>query len=114
KPITIYGDGQQTRSFCYIDDLIKGIMLIINKGKKGEVYNLGSSKEIRIITLAKMIKKLTNSSSKLEFKPLPIDDPKKRKPDLEKIKKAVNWKPEILLGQGLQKTIEYFKLMING
>lgn len=108
RPITIYGKGKQTRSFCYIDDLIKGIMLIINKGKKGEVYNLGSSKEIQIIALAKMIKKLTDSSSKLEFKSLPIDDPKKRKPDLGKIKKAVNWRPEILLGQGLQKTIKYF------
>ena len=108
KPITIYGRGEQTRSFCFIDDLIKGIILIINKANAGEVFNLGSNKEIQIITLAKMIKKLTNSSSRLEFKPLPTDDPKKRKPDLEKIKKAVNWKPEILIGQGLQKTIKYF------
>lgn len=110
KPITIYGDGQQTRSFCHIDDLIKGIILILNKAEPYEVFNLGSNREIKITDLAKLIKKLTNSSSKFIFKPLPPDDPEKRKPDLSKTKNLLGWQPEVPLEKGLKKTIGYFSL----
>lgn len=107
-PITIYGKGKQTRSFCYIDDLIKGITLIINNAKPYDVFNLGNDQEITIIELAKLIKELTSSKSKLSYKLLPLDDPQKRKPDLEKIKKQLSWHPEINLKDGLLKTIDYF------
>lgn len=109
KPITIYGDGQQTRSFCYIDDLVKGIMLIVKKAKPYEVFNLGSDQETKIIDLAKIIKQLTGSDSCFTFKPLPIDDPEKRRPDLEKIKKTLGWQSQTNLKEGLKKTITYFK-----
>lgn len=109
KPVTIYGKGNQTRSFCYIDDLVKGILLITDKAKPYDVFNLGSDKEIKIIELAKIIKKLTNSRSEFTFEPLPVDDPEKRKPGLEKIKKELGWQPETNLQEGLKKTIDFFK-----
>jgi len=109
QPLTIHGKGQQTRSFCYIDDLIKGIIKIVDKGKSCEVYNLGNDQELTILKLAEKIKQLTQSKSRLVFKPLPLDDPEKRKPDLSKIKKELHWQPETSLEEGLKKTISYFK-----
>ncbi len=110
KPITVYGDGQQTRSCCYIDDLINGLIKIgKTKNLKGEVINLGNSDERKIIDIAYLIKKLTNSKSKIIFKPLPEDDPKSRLPDISKAKKIINWQPKITLEEGLIKTINYFK-----
>jgi len=113
KPITIYGDGSQTRSFCYIDDFVKGIFTLLNKAQPYQAYNLGNDQEIKIIDLAKLIKKLTDSSSKLVYRPLPKDDPLKRQPALKKIK-ALNWQPETNLTQGLKKTIDYFKRSNHG
>jgi len=113
KPITIFGSGKQTRSFCYINDLIQAISAIINKAANYEVFNAGNNKEIQIIKLAELIKKLTHSSSKIIFKPLPIDDPLRRKPDLTKIKKELAWQPSINLKKGLEETILYFKEMVN-
>lgn len=109
QPLTIYGKGQQTRSFCYIDDLVKGIMLIIEKAKPGSIFNLGNNQEIQISYLANLIKKLTNSNSKIVYKTLPLDDPEKRKPDLNKIKKELSWQPVINIKEGLKKTINWFK-----
>lgn len=110
KPITIYGDGTQTRSFCYVDDLINGIIKMMHTDKEitGPI-NLGNSKEFMLLELADMILELTKSKSKIVFKKLPLDDPKKRRPDITLAKKLLNWEPEILLQLGLKKTIAYFE-----
>ncbi len=108
KPITVYGDGTQTRSFCYISDLVEGIYKILFKDIN-EPINLGNPEEIKIIDFAYIIKKLTNSKSKIVFKPLPEDDPKQRKPDITKAIKLLNWKPKVSLEKGLKLTIDYFK-----
>lgn len=113
KPITIYGNGQQTRSFCYIEDLIEGIIKFMssNKNLTGPI-NLGNPKETKIIDLANKIKDLTNSRSKIVYKKLPSDDPKKRKPNILLAKKKLDWEPKITLKKGLLSTIDYFKLLI--
>lgn len=110
KEITIYGDGKQTRSFCYVDDLIEGMMRMMN-GPDDFVgpINLGTSDEFSILDLAKMIIKLTGSQSKVIFKPLPQDDPLQRKPDITLAKQRLDWEPKLSLEEGLKKTIEYFR-----
>ncbi len=110
KPITIYGKGSQTRSFCYVDDLVKGIYKMMNTGNRvtGPV-NLGNPNEFTILQLAKQIIKLTNSKSKIVFKSLPQDDPKQRRPNINLAKQILNWKPEIELKEGLEKAIPYFQ-----
>src|SRR3990167_8965396 len=108
-PITIYGDGKQTRSFCYIDDQIAGQILAMEKGTAGEVFNIGNDEEITILEFAKIIQRLARSKSKIIFsQELPEDDPRQRKPDIKKAKKNLNWKPRISLEEGLLKTIKYF------
>ena len=109
KDITIYGDGSQTRSFCYVDDLIEAIIKLMNteKGFTGPV-NLGNPCEFSILELAEIIINLTNSKSKLIFKDLPKDDPKQRQPDITLAKDKLNWEPKIQLKEGLPKTIKYF------
>ena len=110
KPITIFGDGTQTRSFCYVTDQIEGLLkLAFSERAKGEVVNIGSDKEITILELAKLIRELTNSSSEIEFHPLPKDDPPRRKPDISKVKGILGWKPKMKLEEGLKRTIEWFE-----
>lgn len=110
EDITIFGDGSQTRSFIYIVDEIEGILKIVYKDEaNGEVINLGNNKEYTILELANIIKDLTNSNSKIVFKPLPIDDPVRRCPDIAKAKKILNWEPTTSLEDGLKKTIAWFK-----
>jgi len=109
EPITVYGDGNQTRSFCYVSDTVEGIYKAMMIGKKGEVYNIGHEEEYKILDLAKIIKNLTNSNSKIVFKSLPADDPKIRKPDISKARMYLNWEPKVKLEEGLKKTIEYYK-----
>lgn len=110
EPVTIYGKGSQTRSFCYVDDLIKGIVKMMGKPDiMGEIINLGNPDEYSILEIAKVIIKLTSSKSKIIFKPLPQDDPTRRQPDISKAKKLLGWEPKISLKEGLLKTIEYFK-----
>ena len=111
KDITIYGDGSQTRSFCYVDDLVEGITKMMNSREDfvGPV-NLGNPNEFTILELAKKIIKLTNSKSKIIYKPLPEDDPKRRKPNIELAKKELKWEPKIQLKEGLKKTINYFTI----
>jgi len=115
KPITIFGDGSQTRSLCYVDDLVEGLIkLMFKKNTKGEVINLGNPEEHTVLEYATIIKKLTGSESKITFKkPLPQDDPKKRKPDIEKAKKIIDWQPKTPLEEGLKKTVNYFKLKLK-
>lgn len=110
KPITIYGDGTQTRSFCYITDTIVGLMLLtLSEKAKGEVVNVGNPQEVTILQLAKKIKELTKSMSPLTFHPLPQDDPKRRCPDTDKMEKLLEWKPKISLEAGLKRTITWFQ-----
>jgi dTDP-glucose 4,6-dehydratase len=110
EPITIYGDGTQTRSFCYIDDLIEGIFkTAIMENIDGEVFNLGNTEEHKIKDFAQIIKSLTNSKSLIIFKSLPQDDPTRRCPDIYLVKEKLHWEPKIGLEEGLGKVIEYFK-----
>ncbi len=110
KPITIYGDGSQTRSFCYIDDMVEGLMLAMFSDKtKGEVINLGNPDERKISELATIIKDITSSQSDIVFEDLPEDDPKIRKPDISKAEKLLDWSPKVGIEQGVRKTVEYFK-----
>ena len=110
KPITIFGDGTQTRSFCYVTDQVEGLLkLAFSERAEGEVVNIGSDSEITILELAKLIKELTKSSSEIEFHPLPKDDPMRRKPDISKAKKLLGWKPKVELEEGLRMMIEWFK-----
>ena len=108
KPLTVYGEGKQTRSFCYIDDLIRGILALTETDYQ-QPLNLGNPQEFKIIDLARKIISLTQSSSPIRFFPLPEDDPKKRKPDITKAKKILGWQPEVSLEEGLIRTIAYFK-----
>jgi UDP-glucuronate decarboxylase len=115
KPITIYGDGSQTRSFCYIDDLIEAIMLIMATPNDftGPI-NIGNPDEFTILELAEKIIELTGSGSEIVFQPLPMDDPQKRKPDITFARKALNWQPKIKIEEGLKKTIQYFDNLLSG
>ncbi len=108
EDLTIFGDGSQTRSFCYVDDLIDGIMRLMEVEYHFPL-NLGNPEEITILGLARLIINLTASKSRIKFLPLPQDDPKVRRPDITKAKKLLSWEPKIPLTQGLLSTIEYFK-----
>lgn len=110
QALTVYGDGKQTRSFCYVSDMVAGIVVAMErKDTKGLVVNLGYPEEHTIYEIAETILKLTGSSSKIEFRDKQADDPVKRKPDISVAKKRLGWKPQITLYDGLTKTIEYFK-----
>ena len=114
KPITIYGDGSQTRSFCYVDDLITGMIKLMESHKSitGPI-NMGNPSEFTMIELAELVIKLTSSRSKLKFKPLPEDDPKQRQPNISLAKSKLNWSPKVSLEEGLNKTITYFKNLLD-
>lgn len=114
EKITVYGDGTQTRSFCYIDDLVEGIYrLSIKDNLDGEVVNLGNPEEYRIIDLAKLIIDLVGKDLEITYKKLPKDDPKRRRPDITKAKKLIGWEPKTPLKIGLKKTIKYFKKILG-
>lgn len=107
KPLTVYGDGSQTRSFCYISDMVEGIYKLM-LSDVNEPVNLGNPDEHTILELAAMIKKLSGSNSEIVFKPLPVDDPKTRCPDITKAKSLLKWQPKVKTEEGLKKTIEWF------
>jgi nucleoside-diphosphate-sugar epimerase len=110
EPLTIFGKGTQTRSFCYVDDMVEGIKLaMFASNTKGGVFNLGNPDERSVLDIAKLIKNLTNSKSEISFEDLPADDPKSRKPDISRASEILGWKPKISTEEGLRKTIEYFK-----
>lgn len=111
--ITVYGDGSQTRSFCYVSDLIDGFILLMNSDKniRGPI-NIGNPREFTILDLAKKVITLTNSKSQIEYLPLPSDDPMQRQPVIDLAKKNLNWEPKVQLEEGLIKTIDYFKSVI--
>jgi len=108
RPITVYGSGSQTRSFCYVSDLIDGIYRLL-MSREHDPVNIGNPNEMTLLKLARTIIKLTGSKSRVVFKPLPIDDPKVRRPDITKAKKLLKWQPRVGLEEGLVKTINYFK-----
>jgi len=113
EPLTVYGQGKQTRSFCYVDDIIEGLIQLMNTNSYPYPLNLGNPEEITIIELAKMIIDLTQSSSSLQFQPLPPDDPQRRCPDITKAKKILNWEPRTELDSGLKATIQYFQEILS-
>jgi UDP-glucuronate decarboxylase len=109
QPITVYGDGKQTRSFCYVTDTVTGLLLLTASEKaKGEVVNIGSAHEVTILELAKKIKEITKCKSSVAFHPLPKDDPKRRCPDTNKLGKLIGWRPNIAFEDGLKRTITWF------
>lgn len=114
KDITIYGNGKQTRSFCYVDDLVDGMIRMMESrdGFTGPV-NIGNPEEFTMLQLAKTVIDLTNSRSKIVYMPLPQDDPVQRKPVIELAKKELDWKPTVALEEGLVRTVNYFKKVIN-
>lgn len=115
EDITIYGDGRQTRSFCYVKDTVRGILTMLTKKEAdGEVFNIGNPDELTVLSLARKVKKLTGSNSKLVMKPLPPDDPKRRCPDISKIRDLLGWAPEVDLDDGMRSTILWFKAKLRG
>ena len=113
ESINIYGDGKQTRSFCYVSDLVEGIYKLLQLDKNPETpINLGNPNEFTILELAKVVIEITNSKSKIVNNPLPLDDPKQRCPDISLAKSTLNWKPTIELREGIEKTAAYFKQIV--
>jgi UDP-glucuronate decarboxylase len=108
-PITIYGEGQQTRSFCYVDDLIEAMLRVMDQTETVGPVNIGNPGEFTIRELAEHVVRLTGSSSSLVFQPLPTDDPQQRRPDISLARKVIDWEPGIPLEEGLKRTIAYFK-----
>jgi UDP-glucuronate decarboxylase len=109
EPLTVYGDGSQTRSFCYVSDTVEGLIRLMEGGDMRRPVNIGNPKEITVKELAEMVKKLTNSSSSIEYSDLPKDDPKRRCPDISRARALFDWEPKVSLEDGLKKTIDYFR-----
>ncbi|MBC8278904.1 MAG: SDR family oxidoreductase [FCB group bacterium] len=111
KKLSVFGDGSQTRSFCYVTDLVEGIVRVMNSSIH-EPINLGNPREMSINEFAVTVKKLLNQNVDIEYMDLPVDDPKVRRPNIDRAKKELGWEPVVTLDEGLEKTIEYFKLRI--
>jgi UDP-glucuronate decarboxylase len=112
EPITLYGDGMQSRSFCYVDDLVEGLIRMMNQDTETGPVNMGNPTEFTIRELAETVLRLTDSKSRLEFRPLPQDDPVRRRPDISKARQLLNWEPKVALEDGLKETISYFKNLL--
>ena len=111
EPLTVYGDGSQTRSLCYVSDLVRGVLAVLEKGDELPV-NLGNPHEVTVLDLAQTIIRLAGSSSPIEHRDLPVDDPKQRRPDIARAKKLLGWQPEVSLEDGLVRTLEYFRSVL--
>jgi len=110
-PLTIYGDGSQTRSFCYVDDLIEGIIRLFERGS-ADPTNIGNPHEFTVRQLAERVLALTGSKSKIVERPLPVDDPQVRQPDIRRARETLGWEPKVSLDEGLRRTIEYFRTVV--
>ena len=110
EPLTVFGDGSQTRSFCYVSDLVDGLYRLMFSDERFPV-NLGNPQELTILEFGERIRRLTGTSAPLDFKPLPQDDPKRRQPDISKAKRVLGWEPKVSLEEGLRETIEYFQTL---
>jgi UDP-glucuronate decarboxylase len=114
QDITVYGDGKQTRSFCYVDDTVRGLMLAMEKDEAaGEIINIGNPREYTILEVAELVKRLTGSPSRITFHPLPPDDPKVRRPVIDKAKKLLGWEPTVDLEEGLRRTIHVYRQFLG-
>ncbi|HJQ82560.1 MAG TPA: UDP-glucuronic acid decarboxylase family protein [Candidatus Binatia bacterium] len=113
EPLTVYGDGSQTRSFCYVSDLVEGIVRLLRSEHSGPV-NCGNPMEVSILQFAEKIRALTGSKSEIVFRPLPEDDPKVRQPDIALARKLLGWEPKVSLEDGLRKTVDYFRGVVLG
>jgi dTDP-glucose 4,6-dehydratase len=113
EPLTVYGDGSQTRSFCYVDDLVDGIVRLYASETAGPI-NIGNPGEFTVLELAELVIKLTGSRSRIVFNPLPVDDPRQRCPDITRARETLAWEPKIPLQEGLARTVPYFKGLIGG
>jgi dTDP-glucose 4,6-dehydratase len=111
EPLTVYGDGSQTRSLCYVDDLVSGLLAVLH-GPDPLPFNVGTDDEVSMLDLARLVKRLTGSSSEIEFGPLPEDDPKQRRPDLTRAREVLGWAPAVAMEDGLRRTVEYFRASI--
>ena len=111
EPLTVYGDGSQTRSLCYVSDLVRGVLAVLEKGDDLPV-NLGNPQEVTMVELAQIIVRLADSKSAIEFRPLPVDDPKQRRPDISRARTLLGWQPEVALEDGLSRTLEYFRRVV--
>src|SRR5947208_15219185 len=107
KPLTVYGDGSQTRSFCYVDDEVRGILALLDSEHVGPV-NIGNPNEFTVLELAQRVLEVTGSSSEIVYEPLPVDDPTQRKPDISLAKRVLGWAPRVPLDEGLRKTAAWF------
>ena len=114
EPMTIYGDGKQTRSFCYVGDLTLGLVGLMNSKYSGEVFNLGNPSEYTVLEFAMIVKKQTGTKSEIKFGPLPGDDPKRRKPDITKVRRGIGWEPKVQLEEGIKMSIPYIKRELEG
>jgi dTDP-glucose 4,6-dehydratase len=110
QPMTVFGDGSQTRSFCYVSDLVDGLYRLALSDERYPV-NLGNPREMTILEFGERIRRLTGTTAPLEFKPLPQDDPKRRQPDIAKARRVLGWEPKVDLEAGLRETIEYFQAL---
>ncbi|HEY7112350.1 MAG TPA: NAD-dependent epimerase/dehydratase family protein, partial [Thermoanaerobaculia bacterium] len=108
EPLTIFGDGRQTRSFCYVSDLIDGIYRLLQSSETSPV-NIGNPAELSVLDFAKTIQRLTGTRSEIAFKPLPVDDPRVRQPDIARAREILAWQPAVALEDGLRRTIAYFR-----
>jgi dTDP-glucose 4,6-dehydratase len=111
EPITVYGDGSQTRSLCYVSDLVRGVMAVLERGDEMPV-NLGNPHEVTVLQLAETIVKLAGSKSEIVHRDLPVDDPKQRQPDITRARSLLGWEPEVSLEDGLRRTLEYFRSVV--
>lgn len=112
EPLTVYGDGSQTRSFCYVDDLVEGIVRLMEVDYAGPV-NLGNPEEYTVLELARLVKEITHSPSEIVFKPLPQDDPKQRRPDISLARRLLGWEPRVPVRQGLERTVAHFASLVK-
>ncbi len=108
EPLTVYGDGSQTRSLCYVDDLVAGALAVL-EGPDAMPFNIGSQDEVTMLELAKLVRRMADSSSEIEFRPLPEDDPRQRRPDTTRAREILGWEPRTPLAEGLRRTLEYFQ-----
>ena len=110
-PLTVYGDGSQTRSLCYVSDLVRGVLATLEKGDELPV-NLGNPHEVTVLGLAETIVRLSGSTSRIEHRDLPVDDPRQRRPDIARARELLGWEPEVVLEDGLARTLEYFRSVL--
>lgn len=114
RDLTVFGDGSQTRSFCYVDDTVEGLIKLMEKPEAdGEIVNIGNPEEYTILEVARLVKELTGSTSRIVFRPLPVDDPKIRRPDIRKAERLLDWKPRVGFREGLMRTIAAYRSKLH-